>query len=84
MSNFTFEKLKDCLKKVANREIESLSEKDNLFESGYLDSLSLIQFIVAMENDFGFTFRYSDVQFDNFRDLSALRVLLEKEYSKPS
>lgn len=82
MSKFSIEKLKASLAKVSPRDVQGVTEDLNLFTHGYLDSLLLMKFILALEADFGLSFDLLHVQLDNFKNLSALKSLLEREYSQ--
>jgi len=53
----------------------------NLFETGLLDSLSLIQFVLKIEEDFGIGFDYDDIKYDHFMTLSNLSELLSRKYA---
>lgn len=53
----------------------------DLFESGALDSLRLIQFVMLLEEVYGFQFDYSDIQLESFKNLEAVQRLLRARYS---
>jgi acyl carrier protein len=55
------------------------SETD-LFETGLLDSLSLIQFITSIEQRYRIALNFKDISFGNFRSLNSLLQLLQRSY----
>ena len=57
-----------------------IAESSDLFSTGVLDSISIIQLIVAIEKEFGITFDYGHIHIDHFRSPLALLGLLQKEY----
>lgn len=81
MSKFSSEKLKVSLGKVSPRDVRFVTDDINLFTNGYLDSLLLMKFIVVIEADFALSFDLMDVSLDNFKNLGALKGLLERKYS---
>jgi acyl carrier protein len=52
----------------------------DLFSNGILDSLTIIQLIVALEKEFGIVFNYGHIHIDYFRSPTSLLGLLQKEY----
>lgn len=54
-----------------------LSEEESLKESG-IDSLTLVALVVAIEEEFGFSFSDDDLQPENLQTLAALISLTEK------
>lgn len=44
----------------------------DLFETGILDSLSFVTFLVHLEEAFGLTTSIDDLEFDNFRSISRM------------
>lgn len=68
------EKIKELAKEALGAE---LSEEEDLRESG-VDSLGLVSLIVAVEEEFGLTFRDDDLQPERLRTLGDLTELTEK------
>ena len=54
-----------------------LPEEESLKESG-IDSLTLVALVVAIEEEFGFSFSDDDLQPENLQTLAALISLTEK------
>lgn len=68
--------VREALKSATGAKVEELSSNQNLFEAGVLDSLSMIQFIIALEGQFGVAFDYKDVQMDHFKTLENIRSMV--------
>ena len=49
----------------------------DLVESGLLDSLALVELLVAVERDFGITFAPEELSLERFRSVAALADLVE-------
>ena len=56
--------------------IEVPSEDADLLDTGVLDSLTLVQLLLHIEEDFGVQISVEDVQIDNFRSLSRITELI--------
>lgn len=50
----------------------------DLVESGLLDSLALVELLVAVEQDFGITFAAEELSIERFRSLAALAELVDE------
>lgn len=48
----------------------------DLFETGILDSLRFVEFLAALEEDFGFQVAVEDLELDDFRSLSRIAGFL--------
>lgn len=53
-----------------NRTVPSVDT--DLFETGILDSLSFVTFLVHLEDAFGFSASIDDLEFDNFRSIARI------------
>ena len=53
----------------------------NLVETGMLDSLSLIEFIVALENEFSIDVSFDDLDLNRFKTIN--EIALQVTNSKP-
>lgn len=79
--DFSHERLAQVLGNVTPAAANEPPAPDTkLFDKGLLDSLTLIQFVMALEEEFKFRFDYDDVQLDHFQDLASLRGVLNKKY----
>ncbi len=52
------------------------SMETDLFETGTLDSLSFVTFLVHLEEEFGFSASIEDLEFDNFRSIGRIAAFL--------
>lgn len=66
----TVENLRDCLVRVLPLLPEN--PKAELFKSGVIDSLSLIEVVVALEETFSITFKPQDMSVQNFSTLEQI------------
>lgn len=58
----------------------SVKDEDDLFDNGALDSLTLIQFVLALEEEFKIQLLNSDISYDNFKSFSHLVKMLQEVY----
>jgi acyl carrier protein len=70
--------------KDLNPEVESIDTNQNLFDSGVLDSLSMIEIVTRLESEFKLSFDYSDFSADNFKDISSIAKMLCEKYAAAS
>jgi acyl carrier protein len=59
---------------------EKILDDANLFNLGVLDSLMLIQFVVAIEDEFKIRIKNADIHYDNFITLNSLAKIIFKNY----
>jgi acyl carrier protein len=59
------------------------SVETDLFETGILDSLSFVTFLVHLEEAFGFHASVDDLEFDNFRSISRIAAFLAARQGAP-
>lgn len=52
------------------------STDTDLFETGILDSLSFVTFLVDLEEDFGFSTSIGDLEFDNFSSVARIAAFV--------
>jgi methoxymalonate biosynthesis acyl carrier protein len=52
------------------------SEQADLIESGLIDSLALVELMVAIEREFGVSFELEELEPDNFRSVSRIAELI--------
>ena len=75
--------IKEALEQATgNSAVQTISVKTNLFQSGFLDSLSMVQFLMALEAKLNMVFDYKDFQMDNFETIEAIQKLIELNNSK--
>ena len=58
--------------------IEVPSVETDLMESGLLDSLTLVSLIAGMEEEFGITIPFEEIELDNFRSVARLADLVSE------
>ena len=61
------------------------AEDTDLFETGILDSLRFVEFLAALEEDFGVRVAVEELEIDDFRNLSRIAGFLSaKQGQAPS
>lgn len=73
--------LRELQKKIEIDDIENV-DKINYIEDGYIDSLGIVQFIVALEEAFDIEFTNEEVDSDAFRVVGSLIEMIEKKIGK--
>lgn len=63
-------------KYIKNRE---LKDNEDIFGSGFVNSLFAVQLVLFIENEFSLTLEGKDLKLDNFRSISALVNLIDKK-----
>ncbi len=59
-------------------DLEITSVDTDLIETGYLDSLRLVQLLAAMEEEFGITVSTEDLEIENFQTVDRIAEFLER------
>ncbi|MCM2282616.1 MAG: phosphopantetheine-binding protein [Bdellovibrionaceae bacterium] len=62
---------------------QSLANDEDLFAKGALDSLVMIQFVLAIEDEFSIRLENADIAYENFASFQKLAHLLQSRYSIP-
>lgn len=71
--------LKSILKKLNTAAgIETLTDAEDLFSAGVLDSLLLIQYVLAIEEEFNLRIPNEFITFENFQSFEKQKALLEQ------
>jgi acyl carrier protein len=52
-------------------------------DDGVLDSISILELVVALEREFGIEVTEEDVRPENFQDMASLTVFIAKKMSHP-
>lgn len=55
---------------------QELSDQDDIFSLGYVNSLFAMQLVVFIEREFSLTIGPEDLEFDNFRTVSGMAGLV--------
>ncbi|HXF97261.1 MAG TPA: acyl carrier protein [Gaiellaceae bacterium] len=53
------------------------SDDTDLIEEGYIDSLALVETILALEGEFGVSLPLEEVDVDDFRSIASIAMLVE-------
>lgn len=72
-------KIKSILSNVINADVPS-NDMD-LVETGMLDSLALVSFILELETTFGLSVSYDNLEIDNFRTIKSIAQFLRQHQS---
>ena len=54
-----------------------INNDDNLFEMGVLDSLTMVQFIVSLENKFKFKIANREINYETFTTVNEIEKFLK-------
>ncbi len=68
--------VKSILSDVLNADVPS--QDTDLIESGMLDSLALVSFILELETTFGLSISYDNLEIDNFRTIKSIGQFVEQ------
>ncbi|MBO0799129.1 MAG: acyl carrier protein [Blastocatellia bacterium] len=53
-------------------QIEASSIETDLVETGLLDSLKLVELMTSLEDEFGITISFDEIEIDNFRSVASI------------
>ena len=56
-----------------------LADDEDMFASGYVNSLFAMQLVQFVESDFGITVESDDLELDNFRTINAITALVQRK-----
>lgn len=70
-----------CLREFST---EIASPHDDLFATGVLDSMALVQLILKLEEGFGFMLRMEELEPESFRSLTSIAQLVMMKTSQPA
>ena len=71
------EKLKVFLSKFFN--VNEIEETDNIFEKGLVTSLFAMNLVSFIEKEFDISIDNTELDLDNFKDISSIVTLIEKK-----
>ena len=74
MNSGVTEQVQQILLRELNVDVPS--EQADLIESGLIDSLALVELLVAIEREFGVSFELEELEPDNFRSVSRIAELI--------
>ncbi len=61
-----------------SRDVKKLSDSENLFDSGLLDSFGVVEFTSFLEDVFDISLEIDDMTMDNFKNINSIAKLIEK------
>ena len=64
--------------------LPDLSDEDNLFESGIVNSLFAVQLMTFIENTFGVEVTPDDLEIENFKSIQASAAFVAKKNGRPA
>jgi acyl carrier protein len=56
-----------------------LADDEDIFASGYVNSMFAMQLVQFVEQEFGITVESEDLELDNFRTVDAISALVERK-----
>lgn len=68
--------IRSILSNVTNADIPS--DDIDLIETGMLDSLALVSFILELETAFGLSVSYDNLEIDNFRTIKSIAAFVRQ------
>lgn len=71
------EKIKAFLGKYVD--VSGLEDTDNIFEKGLVNSLFAMNLVNFVENEFDVSIDNTELDIDNFKDISSITALVEKK-----
>lgn len=64
------------LKHIRNNDLQ---DDDDLFGSGFVNSLFALELVLFIENEFSISIENTDLDLDNFRSVNAIASLVERK-----
>ncbi|MAO64155.1 MAG: hypothetical protein CL666_04080 [Balneola sp.] len=58
--------------------LETIAFEEDLIDTGVLDSLSLIQLMVALENEFNIRIEPEEIDFEDYRSVKAMTAMITR------
>lgn len=68
----------------ASVNIDALSDDDNLFESGVVNSLFAVQLMTFVERNFGIEVGMDDLDIENFKSIAATAAFVQRKSAAPA
>lgn len=60
-------------------DVSGLGDTDNIFEKGLVNSLFAMNLVNFVENEFDVSIDNTELDIDNFKDISSIAALVEKK-----
>jgi methoxymalonate biosynthesis acyl carrier protein len=58
--------------------LESIKFEEDLFDTGLLDSLSMVQLMVALEEEFSIRIEPEDLDFEDYRSVKSMTEMINR------
>ncbi|EGD49398.1 phosphopantetheine-binding protein [Ruminiclostridium papyrosolvens DSM 2782] len=71
--------IKDFLLDTVIKEVDTISDEQQLIDSGLIDSISIVNVILFLEKQFKISFSEEDMLPENFETLNAMVDTVEKK-----
>lgn len=82
INSFSILELKKILQSLNTfYNVEATDDSTDLFAQGLLDSLILIQFVMAIENSYKIQIKNQDITYENFKTFSTVKSILDSNYA---
>lgn len=62
--------------------VDSVGDDVDLFAKGLLDSLILIQFVMAIENHYKIQIQNQDINYESFKTFAKIKSVLDSNYGR--
>jgi methoxymalonate biosynthesis acyl carrier protein len=62
----------------------AMSDNDDMFAAGYINSLFVMQLVLFVEKNFAVTVADEDLEMDNFRSINAITSFVARKQTKPT
>ena len=69
---------------LAHTALQALGDEEDVFDSGAVSSMFLMQLVLFVESRFGLTLMGEDLRFENFRSVAAIDRLASRGVSGPT
>jgi acyl carrier protein len=64
---------------LGNRRIDQVTDRDDIFALGFVNSLFAMQLVMFIEKEFGITVEDEDLDIQNFNTVEAIANLVERK-----
>lgn len=75
--NQTKGRIRDFLSRFVRN--QQFSDDDDIFASGFVNSMMAMQLVMFVEKEFSFTVEDEDLEMSNFRSVNAIASLVERK-----
>ena len=64
--------------------LETIAADEDLIDSGMLDSLALVQLMVALEEEFSITIEPEEIDFEDYRSVKSMTGMVKRISHEPT